>query len=101
MTWVSNCGRSSADFPNFSFLKLDCSQLHASFDDPMGANESARQEGSNDTMSDSQLEQNCFTVRKLVRVQRTFVAHRKHHSKISEHKNARTLAFNLLTSEYK
>ena len=62
MTWVSNCGRSSADFPNFSFLKLDCSQLHASFDDPMGANESARQAGSNDTIPDPWLTTDGFAV---------------------------------------
>ena len=37
-------------FQNFSFLKLDCSQLRASFDDPIGANESARQAGSIDTV---------------------------------------------------
>ena len=62
MTWVSNFGRFSADFPNFSFLKLDCSQLRASFDDPMGVNESARQAGSNDTIPDPWLTTDGFAV---------------------------------------
>ena len=63
---MSTFGRSSADFPNFSFLKLDCSQLRASFDDPMGANESARQAGSNDTISDPWLITEGFAVGMLI-----------------------------------
>ena len=59
---MSNIGRSSADFPNFSFLKLDCSQLRASFDDAMGAKESARQAGSNDTIPDPWLTTDGFAV---------------------------------------
>ena len=39
-------------FKKFLPLKLDCSRLRASFDDPMDANEWARQ-GSNNTMPDS------------------------------------------------
>ena len=49
---LSIFARSSGDFPRFQPLKLDCSQLPASFDELMDANESARQAGSNDTMPD-------------------------------------------------
>ena len=47
-------------------MKLDCSQLRAYFDNPMGANESARQAGSNNTMPDPEIKQNCFTVSRLL-----------------------------------
>ena len=40
-------------FQYFHFLNRDCSQLKPHFDDSMGANESARQAGSNNTMPDS------------------------------------------------
>ena len=48
-------------------MNLDCSQLKPPFDDPMCANESARQAGSNDTIPDPSLEISCFTVSRLVR----------------------------------
>ena len=58
----------SGDFPKFSLLNVDPAELGPSCDNPMGANESARQAGSNDTMPDSELENLCFTVRRLVPV---------------------------------
>ena len=47
--------------PNFRGV----SKLRQPFDDPIGANESARQAGSYDTGPDPRLEISCFTVRKL------------------------------------
>ena len=61
-----NFGRSSADFPNFLFLNIDFSEPRPSLDDLMGANESAREADSIDTMSDPYLVNNCFTVSRLL-----------------------------------
>ena len=45
----------SGDFPKFSLLNVDPAELGPSCDDRMGANESARQAGSNDTEPDPRL----------------------------------------------
>ena len=42
----------SGDFLKFSLLKVDSAEVGPSCDDPMGANELARQAGSNDTGPD-------------------------------------------------